>query len=240
MPTKKEMPVREWVYCQIKEALMAGSYLPGQRIKLKPTADALGVSITPIHEALRRLVAEHGLEIELNRSVRVPVLTSQEVLAIREVRVRLEGYAVELAAQNSSKDLLNILYQIQLSIVSSRSRSDYAQMLKSNFDFHFSIYRQCGVKFLPSMIESLWMRSAPSLSLLYRVNDNFISRSDDHHVEIVRAIAARDGSSASQALQQDIVGATGAITRILDESQKLGGSVTMEASPKRATVHVVS
>ena len=84
---------RERVYHQIKLALMAGDYEPGQKITIAAVAAALGVSATPVREALRRLAAERALVMYPNRSVLVPRLSREEVLNIRAIRQQLEALA---------------------------------------------------------------------------------------------------------------------------------------------------
>ncbi len=65
---------REQVYREVRRALMGGSFEPGQKITVTSLAIALGVSAMPVREALRRLAAERALEMQPNRSVRVPRL----------------------------------------------------------------------------------------------------------------------------------------------------------------------
>src|SRR6476659_3132276 len=90
--------LRSQVYESLREALTAGRFLPGQKLTFRFVADALGVSLTPVREALRRLVAEGAFEMQPNRSVRVPLMTREKILELRDIRMALEGLAVEKAA----------------------------------------------------------------------------------------------------------------------------------------------
>src|SRR3977135_4649241 len=96
--------LRHQVYDSLREALTAGRFLPGQKLTFRFVAGALGVSLTPVREALRRLVAEGAFEMQPNRSVRVPLMTRAKILELRDIRIALEGLAAKQAAKRSKKE----------------------------------------------------------------------------------------------------------------------------------------
>src|SRR5688572_3725910 len=86
--------LRDQVYASIRNSLMMGHYVPGQKLVIRDLAEAYGTSLTPVRECLRRLVAEGVLEGEAKRSVRVPRMTSAKVRELRDIRLAVEGLAV--------------------------------------------------------------------------------------------------------------------------------------------------
>jgi DNA-binding GntR family transcriptional regulator len=79
------------VYAQLREALMAGRFWPGQRLRIGELALAMGVSQTPVREAIMQLVREGGLEIRSSQAITVANLSLSRYKELREVRLLLEG-----------------------------------------------------------------------------------------------------------------------------------------------------
>jgi DNA-binding transcriptional MocR family regulator len=82
-----DLSLRDKVYESLREALTAGRFLPGQKLTFRFVAGTLGVSLTPVREAIRRLAAEGAFEMQPNRSVRLPLLTRDRVLELRDIRM---------------------------------------------------------------------------------------------------------------------------------------------------------
>ncbi len=86
------------VYDELRNALMEGRFRPKHRFKLRELAQSLGVSVTPVREALMQLVRERALEMKAARSIEVAQLTLAQYTELREIRYLLEGLAAEKAA----------------------------------------------------------------------------------------------------------------------------------------------
>src|SRR5262249_30190259 len=84
-------------YSALKKGLISGQFKPGQVLTIRQLACSYGISATPVREALQRLIAERSLELRSNRSIGVPILTSETFIELRRVRCLLEGMAGELA-----------------------------------------------------------------------------------------------------------------------------------------------
>ena len=78
------------VYKQLRDLLMSGRVMPGEALSLRSIAEALGVSVMPVREAVHRLVAEQALELTANRVLRVPVMTISQFREITSIRINLE------------------------------------------------------------------------------------------------------------------------------------------------------
>ena len=100
------------VYSQLRDLLISGRVMPGEKLSLRSIADALGVSVMPVREAVHRLVAEQALEMAANRYIRVPVLTVSQFREITSIRLNLEGQAAARAAQLVSAEALQEIHGI--------------------------------------------------------------------------------------------------------------------------------
>ncbi len=206
---------REQVYREVRRALMGGSFEPGQKITVTSLAIALGVSAMPVREALRRLAAERALEMQPNRSVRVPRLSRSDILKLRDVRELIEGYAAFEAAQRITQTELGEVTQLMIAMMSARARQDGRQMSLLNEEFHFTIYRAARVPVLTDIIATLWLHSAPTLSIAFR--PEFLPRypsetQNQNNRALINALERGDGDAAAIALRAEI--ALG--SRILD------------------------
>jgi DNA-binding GntR family transcriptional regulator len=92
----------EIVYQHIAGALTKGALKPGERLKIRDLAHEMGTSVTPVRDAILRLVHEGALLLKSPRDIRVPVLHQDRYLEIRTIRLKLEGLAAERAASNAS------------------------------------------------------------------------------------------------------------------------------------------
>jgi DNA-binding GntR family transcriptional regulator len=158
----------------------------------------------PVRAALQRLVAEGALEGEQQRSVRVPSMTRERYENIFQVRLALEGLAVELATPRLSGDDLARLrdcVQRMDAAIEQRQVQDY---LNANSQFHLHLYGACGNPVLLRSIESLWLQIGPFFNRLFTGADLSL-RLNDFHEDAFAAIEAGDAKGARQAMEQDLL-----------------------------------
>ncbi|WP_276487849.1 GntR family transcriptional regulator [Ectopseudomonas mendocina] len=195
--------LQEQLYQRIREGLLAGRFQPGQALKIRDLAAEWGTSPMPVRAALQRLVAEGALEGEQQRSVRVPSMTRERYENIFQVRLALEGLAVELATPRLSSDdlalLRDCLRRMEVAI-ELRQVQDY---LNANSQFHLNLYGACGNPVLLRSIESLWLQIGPFFNRLFTGADLSL-RLNDFHEDAFAAIEAGDARAARQAVEQDL------------------------------------
>ena len=97
----------EVVYGQLSEALIRGRFAPGARLTIRDLAQSLGTSVTPVRDAILRLIQDEALVQKSAREVRVPVMTLERYLELRQIRVKLEGLGAREVEQ-LAVDLLEI------------------------------------------------------------------------------------------------------------------------------------
>lgn len=196
--------LQEQLYQRIREGLLEGRFQPGERLKIRDLAAAWGTSPMPVRAALQRLVAEGALEGEPQRSVRVPAMTRERYQHIFQVRLGLEGLAVELATPNlTAADLAELRDCVARmdQAIEQRLAQDY---LEANSRFHLLLYGTCGNPVLLRSIESLWLQIGPFFNRLFTGADLSL-RLNDFHEEAFAAIEAGDAKAARQAMEQDLI-----------------------------------
>ncbi len=226
---------RERVYFEIRRALMAGDFEPGQKITIGAVASALGVSATPVREALRRLTAERALIMRPNRSVVVPRLSRTEILKIREIRYLLEGEAAAEAAEQAEESEIEELSRLQIAIAGARDRRDRMAILRLNEQFHFVVYNAARTAVLIEIIETLWLRSAPTMNILFQ--PQFMDRypadvQNRNNLALIDALRRRAAEDARQAVQREIAEGSNLLDEIMVEigwDEQAAGSVPAEA-----------
>lgn len=209
-PVERET-LNDRVYRELKNSIMTGAFKPGAELTLRSVAEALGTSFMPVRDAMRRLMTERGLEMRPSRMIAIPVLTAEEFLDLRRVRVLLEGEAVALAAEKiSERQLANVRSILKrLESLNSEQRSQFWAL---NLKLHFAVYEVGASPLLLSIIESLWLQLGP---LLARVPvSRAVKDSVDPHQLLVRALERRDPKAARGALEADLTQAT---ERVLKE-----------------------
>lgn len=159
--------LRDQATRELRAMLMTGRFEPGQRMTIRGLAETLGMSMTPVREAVARLAAERAIEAEPNRWMRIPILSAAELRELRDIRVALEGLATERAAQLASPALMATLREREAEIVALREGGDAKARIAAINRLHFTIYRASAMPALVEMIEGLWLRSGPYVNLLF-------------------------------------------------------------------------
>jgi DNA-binding GntR family transcriptional regulator len=212
---------REWVYHKIRFALMSGRYQPGEKVTIAQLTGSLGVSMTPVREALRRLAAERALEMNPNRSVTVPKLSLDEVLAVRQIREQLEGFTARLAARRIEAPQLERLRRLGKELEKARAERAARRIMLLNEQFHFSLYEAAGVRVLTEIIATLWLQSAPTLNVLFRpenIGRYPLSEQNRHNRALLRALRARDGRAAERAVAAEIAVGSRVLRRLMPQT----------------------
>lgn len=191
-------------YVALKDALIAGSFRPGQRLLMQDLAAQLGTSVTPVREACMRLVSERGLEVRSGRFITVPDLTVARYMELRTIRMELEGLAAELAAVSITRDELKAIADVQSRFEAADRARASDESIRLNREFHFMVYRLSRMQMLTSHIESLWISMGPILNVFYNeVATDYVGA--EEHTHLIRALRAKDGAKARAAITRDIL-----------------------------------
>lgn len=207
------------VRTQLREAIMAGQFTPGEKLTIRAVAAALDVSLTPAREALYNLAAEGILEMRPNGSVYVPELTERRILELTKIRVALEGLASKQAATRLGDAEIDDLVEINEQIVQADAQREYSGLITLNWQFHFAIYRASKMPELVRMIEKCWAMSGSYLNVIYPKFGE-VSEGINNHYQIVRALRSRDGDRLASAINTDINYAADALLEAIRAEQR--------------------
>jgi len=208
LPALDRRTLGETVYAHLSELLVSGRLAPGERLSLRDSAAALGVSVMPVREAVSRLVADHALEVAPNRAVRVPTMTVAQFRALADTRKAVEGLAASRAALHRTPEQLGAIRASEAAFraMAQRRRPDKIRAVALNRDVHFTIYGACGLEPLREIIVGLWLKAGPVINLDLREHPQRLRTGSavQHHAAALAAIEAGDGDAAAQAISADI------------------------------------
>ena len=204
----------------IREAIVDGRLEPGRRLKEEELARELGISRTPIREALLMLQAEGLVDAIPNRGAMVRVHTSADLEDLYQLRALLEGYAARRAATRISNEQVEALRESCDRFDELDSEKELRELVRENMVFHSTILDVAGSARLASMV-----RRVIELPLVYR---SYIWYSPDqkrisahYHRQIVTALTARDSERAELIMKEHVFEARDLLVARLraDESQ---------------------
>jgi DNA-binding GntR family transcriptional regulator len=191
----------DFVYESLRNAIWEGRFARGERIREEDIGKSLGVSRTPVREALQRLQQRGLLVVRPGRGFAVAQLSNKQIFDLYAMREILEGSAARLAAQHATESEIAILYQLQKQL--SKEGHDLLALVTLNRRFHQHIYEATHNQYLLQMLEVL----NDSMALLQNLTVLMPSRhgqSDIEHLRIVRAIEKRDQDGAEKAARHHI------------------------------------
>lgn len=206
------------VTAELRGLLVAGRLAPGEKLSLRRVAEALGVSIMPVREAVSRLAADSALEVLPGRAVRVPVLTRAQFRELTRLRLVVEGFAAEEAARNATPAQLAEITACEARFreLASADPPDAAGAVAANRDLHFAVYEAACMPTLVEMIERLWLKAGPILNLDMRDEPRRLKGGSamQAHAALLSALQRRNPEQARAALQADIAEAAAHIEEI--------------------------
>jgi DNA-binding GntR family transcriptional regulator len=208
--------LRRVVYEKLKESIIGTELLPGEVISLRGLATKLGVSLTPIREALWQLDAEGIVVIESNQSIRVNELTPAELEEVTRLRILFESAAAERACELRPDDSLPYLKSLVDDMW--KSLENHKQYLRKNRLFHFGIYQLADSPLLLRMIDSLWARIGPYFTIRVIDPEHLRRVNTPCHQQMYEALAARDKKKMRQALATELGSTQGIVLPLIGET----------------------
>jgi DNA-binding GntR family transcriptional regulator len=190
----------------LRDAILAGELLPGEDLREVQIAERLGLSRTPVREALLRLGSSGLVEMTHNRGARVRVRDPKEVVDIYELRAELESYTAAKSAGRISPSALAELQQSCERFDALCDGEDYRALVRENFVFHEIVHRASGNERAPAIIRGL--TEMPALYQTYAHYDHDRRKlSAAHHYAIAEALRAGDGKRAGELMREHILAA---------------------------------
>lgn len=194
--------LNETAYRAVRAALTEGRLQPGQALTLRPLSAQFGISVTPMREALLRLVSERALSLDARGTVIVPTLTRDEVEEIGELRAELEGRGAAKAARAATSTDIERLTSVHDELTLVHKAGDYSEAVRVNTRFHLELCRIARSPILFEIVEGLWVRCGPML--WHTVDERTPKWTPGPHLEVLSALRAGDAAAARHAIVEDV------------------------------------
>lgn len=192
-------------YEQIRAMILTGAIEPGERLGQVELAETLGISRTPVREALRRLAGEGLVIARTNHGFRVAEISIDEVMRRLEIRLLLEPGIARLAAERASEDDLAAIGD---AIDREERATDAAGVHDASRDFHLAVARATGNDDLVRTLAAQWIVEIGRRLLARRAAaPDWRPRDVAEHAEIAAAIAGGQGDLAEQLMREHVASA---------------------------------
>jgi DNA-binding GntR family transcriptional regulator len=194
----------------IREAIYSGQIAPGERIKEEHFADVLGISRTPIREALLTLQAEHLVETVPRRGVTVRGYTPDEVSDLYDIRAMLEGYAANRAATRRTPATIEALHDNQElfssleELIRAGSVAGIRTVMDENARFHQIILATAGSRMVQAQVGNV-SRLPLRFHAMYWSDPARYRASVSQHEGILAAIADGDADQAKALMEAHVL-----------------------------------
>lgn len=201
---KKRPPIRESVYKHIKTDILSGHHDPGEKLTEEHLAKTLGVSRTPIREALYKLESEGLIKPRNKRGFIVSGDSREEVEELFELRSILEGYALRVISQTISEEILKQLKDFILNAEEALIKNKIEEVFKWNTRFHDLLHELIAEKTrLHHLIVDIRKNVLRHRKDTLRHPEG-VRRSVEGHKKIVMALQLRDPDLSERVMREHI------------------------------------
>lgn len=206
------LPLRDVVFKTLRQAILTGELKPGERLMEIHLANKLGVSRTPIREAIRQLELEGLVTMVPRRGAQVAHITQKSMSDVLEVRLALDELAVKLACERITNEEIALLKEACIQFENAVDTGDSRKIATADVAFHDIIFKSTRNPRLTQMVNNL-------AEQMYRYRFEYIKDNEIHailikeHRAILDAITGRDQDAARKAIHIHIENQENAIIR---------------------------
>jgi len=194
---------REKVVDVLRAALISGELRPGQVYSAPALAPRLGVSATPVREAMLELVKDGMVEIVPNKGFRVTEVSEKQLDEYTDIRSLIEIPTTVGLATTADLDDLKALRPLAMEIVTSATRGDLIDYVEADLRFHLGLLALAGNEHLVEVVRDLRQRSR-LYGLTALVETKRLQASAEEHLELLDALLARDTEAAREVMTRHL------------------------------------
>lgn len=197
------LPLRDVVFNTLRQAILKGELEPGERLMEIQLAERLGVSRTPIREAIRKLELEGLVHMVPRKGAEVASISEKSLREVLEVRRSLEELAIELACQKITAEQIKELEEAEVQFADAVQKGDAMTIAESDEHYHDVIYQATDNSRLVQILNNLREQ-------MYRYRLEYIKDADKRqilvveHEHIIRAVKNHNIPEAKQAMREHI------------------------------------
>ncbi|MDE2789729.1 MAG: GntR family transcriptional regulator [Paracoccaceae bacterium] len=207
-PVSANFTLKDHIFEVLREAILdMNIYADDAELRLdeRKLADQLGISRTPVREALARLEQDGFVDIQPRKGVFIRRKSLEEVLEMVVVWAALESMAIRLATERASESEIRTIRTLASGFSESSASVDVGEYSEANIRFHQGILRLSGCKLLIELSEGLFMQMRAVRRRAMAENDRAVRSVVDHMV-IVEALESRDADLASRLVREHTMG----------------------------------
>lgn len=197
-------PLRDIVFETLREAILEGKLVPGERVMEVQLAEQLGVSRTPVREAIRKLELEGLLIMVPRKGAYVADVSLKDVIDVLEVRASLEGLAASLGAKRREDADIESLEQKIEELSSCIMNKDTDGMIKNDAEFHNLLLNTAKNKKLTSIVEGLKDQVQRFRVIYFKEYEETGLKLIEEHREILECIKSGNEKKAMQSAEEHI------------------------------------
>ncbi len=201
-PTEATYVAHDRVYRHLRSRIMHGDVPPGQALTLRGIGKEYDVSMTPAREAVRRLVAEGALTMSNSGRISTPELSNERIEELAALRALLEVELASRALPRAHMALIERMQSINAVIADAVSRGDAVNYIRTNLEFHRTLYLRAQAPAMLAMAETVWLQMGPTMRALY----GRLRRTEppQFHRLIIAALKAGDEPGLRLAVRSDV------------------------------------
>jgi len=215
-------PLRDVIFETLRKAIVSGDIKPGERLMEVSLANQMGVSRTPVREAIRRLEAEGLVTMTPRKGTHVAELSVKDIMDVLEVRTVLDKLATDLAAKRMQPSQLKALENVHEQYIACVEKNNIEGAIKKDIEFHDLIYAASGNPRLVAVAGSLREH-------VYRFRVIYMSGGDpiaenvlNEHEEILAALKEANNNLASDLAEKHIRNQMETIIKTVTEDNRRG------------------
>lgn len=217
-------PLREIVFESLREAIINGHLKPGERLMEIQLADEMGVSRTPVREAIRKLELEGFVVMIPRKGAYVAGISLKDIADVFEIRAALESLAAALAAERITEDELEALERSLVKVSECTEANDLDSLIVVDTDFHDILYKASRnerlVQIVSNLREQIQRFRMTSLSQPGRLKDTI-----EEHRKLVEALSERNIELARTLAREHIENAENSMLDVIRNSE-IGQNIT--------------
>jgi DNA-binding GntR family transcriptional regulator len=189
------LPLSDIVFNTIRDSIITGELKPGERLLEKRLAEKIGVSRTPVREALRKLELEGFILVTPRKGAVVTVMNERDIKDVLVIRAALEGLAASLACENMAGQEIDKIIAIKEEFEEAAEKQDLEAMLEKDIELHDLIFKASKNFRLAIMINNL-REQIYRFRMAYLKDSNYIDSIIKEHGELIKAIVEKNKSLA--------------------------------------------
>lgn len=208
-------PLREIVFETLREAIINAVLKPGERLMEIQLAEEMGVSRTPVREAIRKLELEGFVVMVPRKGAYVAGISIKDIADVFEIRAALEGLAAGLAAERITEEELEQLERILVKIGECVQNNDLEKLIEVDTEFHDTLYKACRNERLVQIVSNLreQIQRARTASLSTPGRSKYAL---EEHKKIVEAVSERNVELSQMLAREHIENAENAMLDVLN------------------------